>query len=124
MLVEWASGAHTVNTRRGWPAGPMDARLAEAGPGRRPAATVPTVAAGLFDVRESGPLGFAAERLHRRPVQGLGLVWVPVSLEPPLVPSRPWRGMPATTPIPPPHGCGSASGLWSAAWPRARRGRE
>ncbi|OLT19245.1 hypothetical protein BJF79_16895 [Actinomadura sp. CNU-125] len=91
-IAEWASAAHIVNTRRGRLTGPMDARLAEAGLGRRPAATVPTVAAALLVVRGSGLMGFAAERLHRPLVEDLGLVWVPIPLElPPLVLSLAWH---------------------------------
>ncbi|MFD0903217.1 LysR family transcriptional regulator [Actinomadura sediminis] len=91
-LAEWTSAAHVVNTRRGRLTGPTDERLAEAGLARRTAATVPTVAASLLVVRGSDLVGFAAERLHRPLVEGLGLAWVPIPLAlPPLVLSLAWH---------------------------------
>ncbi|TDD67457.1 LysR family transcriptional regulator [Actinomadura rubrisoli] len=82
-LDEWAGAIQLVNTRRGRLSGPLDEILADRGRSRRLAGTVPTVSTVLLIVQETDLMGFAAERLHRRLVDRLGLVQVPVPFEPP-----------------------------------------
>ncbi|MBT2214111.1 LysR family transcriptional regulator [Actinomadura sp. NEAU-AAG7] len=91
-LDEWAAVPQLTNTRRGRLQGPMDELLAETGRERHLAGTVPTVSTALLIVQETDLMGFAAERLHRRLVDRLGLVWVPVPFElPPLHLSMGWH---------------------------------
>ncbi|WP_433469050.1 LysR family transcriptional regulator [Spirillospora sp. CA-128828] len=91
-LDEWAEAVQITSTRRGRVSGPIDELLAETGRARRLAGTVPTVTAALMIVQEADLLGFAAERLHRRLMDRLGLVRVPVPFElPPLVLSLGWH---------------------------------
>ncbi|MFG2006015.1 LysR family transcriptional regulator [Spirillospora sp. NPDC048911] len=91
-LDAWTAAAQLTSTRRGRLTGPIDGLLAEMGRGRRLAGTVPTVTTSLFIVMETDLVGFAAERLHRRLVERLGLVALPIPLDlPPLELSQAWH---------------------------------
>ncbi|GLZ14541.1 LysR family transcriptional regulator [Actinomadura sp. NBRC 104425] len=91
-LDAWISAPHLLSTRRGRLAGPIDQMLAETGRSRQVIGSVPTVTASLLVVRHTDLLGFAARRLHRRLVERLGLVPLPMPLElPPLRLSLGWH---------------------------------
>jgi DNA-binding transcriptional LysR family regulator len=91
-LDEWCAAPQLTNTRRGRIAGPIDELLTARGRARRVVGTVPTVAAALLVVQRTDLMGFAAQGLHRRLVEQLGLVWVPIPLPlPPLRLSLAWH---------------------------------
>jgi DNA-binding transcriptional LysR family regulator len=91
-LDDWVGAVQLTSTRRGRMSGPIDEVLAGTGRARRLAGTVPTVTTSLFIVQETDLMGFAAERLHRRLVDRLGLVRIPIPFElPPLMFSLAWH---------------------------------
>ncbi|WP_207939037.1 LysR family transcriptional regulator [Actinomadura darangshiensis] len=91
-LDEWAGAVQLTSTRRGRMSGPIDELLADLARARRLAGTVSTVTAALFIVLEADLIGFAAERLHRRLVDRLGLVRIPIPFDlPPLKLSLGWH---------------------------------
>ncbi|MEU5994093.1 LysR family transcriptional regulator [Spirillospora sp. NPDC047418] len=91
-LDDWAGAVQLTSTRRGRLSGPIDEVLAGMGRARHLMGTVPTVTTALFIIQETDLMGFAAERLHRRLVDRLGLVRIPIPFElPPLVLSLAWH---------------------------------
>ncbi|MBA8956955.1 LysR family transcriptional regulator [Actinomadura namibiensis] len=91
-LEEWAAAAQLVSTRRGRLSGPVDELLAGQGRSRRLVGSVSNVVTSLLLVVETGLVGFAAERTHRRLVERFGLVTAPIPLElPPLRMSLAWH---------------------------------
>ncbi|WP_218005756.1 LysR family transcriptional regulator [Actinomadura hibisca] len=91
-VAEWAAMTHFTVSRRGLLTGPADELLAGMGLARRLAGTAPTVPASLFMALDTDLVGYAGGRLHRRLIERLGLVAVPVPLDlPPVTLALAWH---------------------------------
>lgn len=91
-LKRYAAAEHIVFSRRGRMRGPIDDGLAEHGLQRRVAVCTPTVAGGLFLLRDTDLVGTLPDGMGEHAMTALDLVGFPLPLDlPPLTISMAWH---------------------------------